>query len=269
MPWWIGAGDPVEGIELAASHGFDFLEISLDAPWPEDISGPALRDAAQDAGIALGFHAPWRTQALAHPRGVLARAARTVAQECIDVALGAGAEYTVFHVDARDFQRFPRRAVVEQGLAQARKSLDALARSAEDRCTIVVENTSTPMGTPDEIASFLEPLTDVGFCYDPGHASLTLDQGVEGASEDPVTWFDALGRRLVLVHIMDVVRTEQGIVDHLVPGAGEADLAGLIKATRDTGCERLLIEAFYTDLDRAPASNEDLEDARKRVEALL
>lgn len=269
IPWWIGAGSPVEGIELAGSLDVDFVEISLDAPWPDELSGPELRDASEAAGVDIGFHGPWRTQSLAHPRGVLARAARSVAQECIDIALGAGAAYIVFHVDARDFVRFPREATVGHGLEQAHASLNALSQSAGDELSLLVENTSSPLGTPDEVARFLKPLPDVGFCFDPGHAALAEAAGTEGATGDPGRWAQALGDRYELLHIMDWVETPHGIVDHLVPGAGDADLQGLLKTARDAGADRVLIEAFFRNREREDASTRDLAEARDVLRELL
>lgn len=269
IPWWIGTGNPLDGIELAAQLGADFIEISLDAPWPEGLSGPDLKVAADQAGIALGMHGPWRTQALAHPRGVLAGAARSVAQECIDHALGAGAEYVVFHVDARDFARFPRPEVVEQGLEHARTSLEALNRSAGDELAILVENTSPPLSTPSELATFLEPLPGLGFAYDPGHAALAEEAGVEGATADPAAWMDAVGERLELLHLMDLAGTPEGIMDHLTPGAGDSEIAGLLSACQAAGCERVLIEAFYKDIDREPVAPKDLGEAVEVVRKLF
>lgn len=269
IPWWIGAGSPLDGIEEARSIEVDFVEISLDAPWPEDLSAPDLRQAAEQAGVGLGLHGPWRTQALAHPRSVLSRAAQTVAQDCVDFALGAGADYIVFHVDARDFGRFPEPSAVERGLEQAQASLRALSRTAGDEVDVLVENTSSPLGTPEEVESFLDPLPDAGFCYDPGHAALAEEAMTEGASADPRAWTKRLGDRLELLHLMDHVQTEAGIVDHLVPGAGASDIEELLEATQDAGCDRVLIEAFFRNVERQEARTSDLAEARDRIRSLL
>lgn len=268
FPWWIGAGDPLEGVELADTLGYDFLELSLDAPWPQGLSAPDVRDAVESRDVGLGVHAPWRDQALAHPRGVLAQAARTIAKQCIDWAIGAGASYAVFHVDARSFGRYPREQVVLDGLEHARQSLGALRAHAGDDLEVIVENTSSPLGTPGELSRFLEDVPDVGFCFDPGHAALVDEAGIDGAQREPEAWFQALGDRLTLVHLMDVAETPRGLVDHLVPGAGGLDLAGLLEATEQAGCDRVLVEAFYRDLERDEARTRDLGEARKLLESL-
>lgn len=268
IPWWIGAGSPIEGIQTAGSIGADFVEVSLDAPWPQELSAPKMREAADQAGVDVGFHGPWRTQSLAHPRDVLARGARSVAQDCIDLAIGVDADYVVFHVDARDFGGFPREDVVQGGLEQAHASLRALSRSAGEELSILVENTSSPMGTPAELERFLDPLPDVGFCYDPGHAAMVEQAGIEGASSDPEAWFERLGDRLEVLHLMDYVRTDTRVVDHLVPGAGETDIEGLIAAARAAGCETVLLEAFYNDTTRTEVQPDDLDEAAERVRSL-
>lgn len=269
IPWWIGAGSPIEGVQAASSLDVDLVEVSLDAPWPSDLSAAKIREAAVDAGVELGFHAPWRTQSIAHPREALARAAREVAQESIDLALAAGAEYVVFHVDARDFGSFPRRDVVQRGLERAHASLRALSRSAGEDLSILVENTSSPLGTPVEVERFLDPLPEVGFCYDPGHAAMVEQAGVDEATADPRAWFDRLGDRLEVLHLMDYVDTGTRIADHLVPGAGESDVEGLVDAAGAADCEIVILEAFFSDASGTEVQPGELGEAVERVRRML
>lgn len=269
LPWWIGHGSPLDGIQVAADHGFDLLEISLDAPWPEELSSPELREAAQAAGVSLGFHGPWRTQALAHPRPTLARAAATVAQACLDRALGAGAEYLVLHVDARDFARYPLEGVVEDGLEHAVSALDELSSRAGDEAAVLVENTGPPTGTPEQLFDLLEEVPRIGFCFDPGHAALAEVYEVPGASADPRDWLELLGDRLTLLHAMDHARIDGQVIDHLVPGSGDADLAALMGATRKAGCETVLVEAFYDGPEHDEARPADLARGREHLKSFL
>ncbi|MDX1612105.1 MAG: TIM barrel protein, partial [Candidatus Thermoplasmatota archaeon] len=118
-------------------------------------------------------------------------------------------------------------------------------------------------------ARFLDPLPDVGFCFDPGHAALMVDAGVEGATEDPEAWRDAVGQRLALLHAMDYVRTEDGLFDHLVPGAGAADQASILQAAQDAGCQRVLLEAFFRAPRGAEADGAALIEGRTFLEDLL
>jgi len=261
LPWWIGAGQPRQGLELAAETGYDFVELSLDAPWPDGLDPMDLADTCDELGVGLGIHAPWRTQALAHPREPLARAAREIAQDCLAIARTAEARYIVFHVEAPDFRGYPRREVLEEGLQTAHASLQALARSAGDEVDVIVENTGSPMGTPQEVAAFLDPLTEVGFCLDPGHAAIQAHR--DGNRWDLDTWSHALGDPWQLTHIMDLVETEAGIRDHLMPGAGEADLDAILDATREADADRVLVEAFYADTDRTEPRKGDWREARK------
>lgn len=268
LPWWIGAGPPEEGIDEAAELGFDFVEISLDAPWPDELDALSLADRADDAGVWLGFHAPWRTQALAHPREELAQAAREVAQSCVATARAAEAAHVVFHVDARAFGSFPRNDVVQHGIESAHASLRALSRSAGDELAILVENTSPPVGTAAELATFLDPLPEVGFCLDPGHAAIVALGDPEVPAFEPEAWTDALGDRLDLLHLMDFVETDAGVRDHLLPGGGEADWEAIVEAARAVGCDRVLVEAFYADPQRGEIGADDWRKACERVAAV-
>lgn len=266
LPWWIGAGEPVEGIRRAAEVGYDFVELSLDAPWPEGIEPLTLADKADDVGVELGLHGPWRTQSLAHPREPLAQAAREVAQSCVQAARSAEAAYIVFHVDARGFRGFPREAVVEEGLETAHASLQALSRSAGDELDVLVENTTSPMGRPDELAEFLDPIADVGFCLDPGHAAIQAHHDEE--TWDVAEWRDRLGDDWQLTHLMDFLETEAGIVDHLLPGAGDADIASILEAARQVGADRTLVEAFRADPQGNEIRNGDWREVRKLLAEL-
>lgn len=260
IPWWIGAGDPVEGIEHARSMGADFVEVSLDPPWPGTLDGEALRQRAHEAGIDVGLHGPWRTLALAHPDPELAEAARSVMQRCVSFAEVCGAAYVVVHVDARDFSGYPEPEIVQEGLEHARASLAAM-RSGMGETMLLVENTSSPMGTPEEIERFLAPVDGVGVCFDPGHAALVEEADIEGGTSRVEDWTGALGDRLNLVHAMDWTHHEGGIVDHLLPGAGDADVEGILHAAQDAGCTRVMVEAFFRDADRAEVQDDDLRDA--------
>ncbi len=247
--------------------GADFVEISLDAPWPGDLDGAEVARVAEEAGVEVAFHGPWRDQALAHPREGLAKAAREVAQECLDLARAAQASYIVFHVDARAFSTFPDRGAVDQGLKQAHASLRALSSSAGS-VDVVVENTTTPLGTPGEVDGFLSQLPGVGFCYDPGHAVLAEEAGTDGATGETEAWTERLGDRFDVLHLMDWATTEHGIVDHLVPGAGQADLEALLQASWKAGCEHALLEAFFRDVQRHDATPQDLEEGLRAVEQM-
>lgn len=269
LPWWIGAGEPEDGIDEAARTGYDFVEISLDAPWPEGIEPLALADRADDQDVSIGIHGPWRTQALAHPREELAQAAREVAQSCVAAARAAEADYIVFHVDAPGYRGHPRADVVEHGLETAHASLRALSRSAGDELAILVENTTSPMGTPAEIAAFLEPLPDVGFCLDPGHAMIHARRDEESPAWDPGEWSQATGDAWTLTHLMDVLETDEGIRDHLMPGSGEADISAILDQARSVDADRVLVEAFSTGPEGHRPETGDWREARKLIEDRL
>lgn len=268
LPWWIGAGEPASGIELAAEVGYDFVEISLDAPWPEELDLLALADLGDDLGVGIGMHGPWRTQALAHPREPLARASREIAQDCLTAARTAGADYIVFHVDARGFLSFPREDVVERGVQTAHASLRALSRSAGEDLEILVENTSPPLGTPEQVARFLDPIPGVNFCLDPGHAAILAHASEDAHAWDPDDWQQAVGDRWRLTHLMDFLETDGRIRDHLLPGVGEADLGAILGAASNAGCSRVLLEAFYADAKGTPVHEEDWRRAREHVMTL-
>lgn len=258
MPWWIGHGSPTRGVEVAADHGFDAIEISLENPWPDTLDADALAEAAQAVDVELGFHGPWRGQSVGHPRPELARAALAVADRCLAFAEAAGGDYLVLHVDPRDHGGYPDADVVEQGVRHAIEALAELADAA-GTVEVVVENTWPPTGTPDELSRILDAVPGVGFCFDPGHARMSAVDDPEVA--EPGTWVEAVGDRFSLLHLMDYVVVDERVHDHLVPGLGEAPVEAFLDAARKAGCERCVIEAF--EGEDGPAEPGELGRARQ------
>lgn len=262
MPWWVGHGDPLAGIETAAKLGFDLLELSLEAPWPSGLDADGIREALGETGLELGVHGPWRAQTLGHPRSALAGAALEVALDALGFAEDAGAAYLVLHVDPRDYGRYPREDVLDQARRHAVQGLSTLADRARD-VEVVVENTFPPLGTPAAMEAVLDDVPGLGFCFDPGHALITQHADGEGATGEPGVWYERLGDRLTLLHAMDVAVTGDGVVDHLVPGAGELDVGLLVEGAKRAGCDRCVLECFHRDLEASPADHEDLARARE------
>lgn len=196
--------------------------------------------------MTLGLHAPWRGQTIAHPHAPLAEAALEVLRTCQRFGERAGAAYLVVHADARSYAGYPVDSVRDRAFEHVRDGLARLVDRTET-VEIVVENTTGhPTETPGGVRRVLDAVPGLGFCYDPGHAMLAAYAEIPDASGEADAWFDTLGGRLTLLHLMDVARTGSGPVDHLLPGDGDLDLRALVDAASGHGLDRVVVEAFAT-----------------------
>ncbi len=113
-----------------------------------------------------------------------------------------------------------RQETVEPYLAQACRSLEALAETASLlEVTIGLENRYHyhEIPTLEEMAQLLAPYPPqvVGHWHDVGHAAVLDRLGLIRASQ----WLEVLGSRCVGAHLHDV----DGLTDHRAPGQGSVD----------------------------------------------
>jgi len=70
FPVWYGYGFEISRIiEEARDTGFDYIEVSIDHPWPRG-GEPSLDEVVRlikGSGLSTGFHAPWRDLRLSSP----------------------------------------------------------------------------------------------------------------------------------------------------------------------------------------------------------
>ncbi|MCC7353258.1 MAG: sugar phosphate isomerase/epimerase [Anaerolineae bacterium] len=111
-----------------------------------------------------------------------------------------------------------------QHLIAARRSLRELAgyaARASIRLGIETRFHIHQIPSPEELAGFLAEFggDTVGYWHDTGHAQTLANLGFWQVSD----WLDVAGGRIVGVHLHDC----RGWRDHLIPGTGEVDFAGL------------------------------------------
>lgn len=273
LPVWPKAKSLAKALEKANEYGFDYVEASLDYPWPEELRGAALRkikEAKEVFGVKLAIHAPWRDVALASPRQCLREGALRLFQECLEFSAKVEALYFNVHVTTREAWTIEevRRGVEEAALA----SIEYLAAKAREvGVGLTIENNPEPLfGVP----SMLKPLVEIDgvkLCLDVGHVAYTNwiieSRGLKAFGEEAAgleEWIRGFKGRVLVGHLHDYIANEHGFQDHLLPGAGGADVARDLELLLGAGCEMVLLEVHWASRSR-PAKFSDLQRALKAV----
>ena len=264
MPVWYGDGSITAGVKRAAALGFDYVEISLDHPWPESIRDSEVRSvlkiASSPKGIRFAFHAPLAGLGLAHPRPQLRNASVSVMKSCIDFACKFKPRLLYFniHISTETSVTLELGTVVEDILEAVIKSRDELTAYGRRKGVMVVfENTQEAVfGMPSQVN--LATGKGASFCFDIGHAAI-MNAELEGAglpAPDISDWIDVFKNRIKVCHLHDF-NAKVGM-DHLPPGEGGIDLRKALRLLRDKTKARYVLLEVFRHKTMKPASSSDL-----------
>lgn len=277
LPVWPRARPLVKALERANEYGFDYVEVSLDYPWPEELRSRELREikeAEERLGVKLAIHAPWRDIALASPRQALREASLKVLEQCLQFSTEVEALYFNVHVSTRE--AWTIREVKQRAVEAALESIKQLALKANELgVELTVENNPEPsFGVP----STLKPLVEVDgvkLCLDVGHVAyanwLIERRGMGELKERAASleeWVEAFKGRVLVGHLHDYLAEGNEFQDHLLPGEGGADVKGDLELLLRAGCEMMLLEVHWASKGK-PAKFNDLRRALKTVTAYI
>lgn len=187
----------------------------LDDYGPNDFA--SLARALDDAGLARTVHGPFVDLQPASNDRLVREAAWTRLAQMIDAVRALRPASVVCHAG---FEYWRHQYDPAGWTARSAETWTWVAGELEAAGTrLMLENTYER--TPGDILALFEALPpSIGFCFDIGH-----QHGLSRASL--ADWLDALGHRLGHVHLHD--NLGNGLDEHLVPGQGTADFAGLRK----------------------------------------
>lgn len=273
LPVWPKARSLVKALEKANEYGFDYVEASLDYPWPEELRGHTLKkikEAKEVFGLKLAIHAPWRDVALASPRQCLREGALKLFEECLEFSAEVEALYFNFHVTTRE--AWTIEGVKEKVEEAALASIERLAVKARELgIRLTVENNPEPLfGVPSMLKPLLE-VDGVELCLDVGHVAYTNwiieNRGLETFKEEAASleeWTRDFRGRVLVGHLHDYVATKESFQDHLLLGAGEANVKDDLGLLMKAGCRMVLLEVHWASKNK-PAKFNDLQRALKTV----
>jgi sugar phosphate isomerase/epimerase len=268
MPIWYGDRPLQAAFEKAHRIGFDYIEFSLDYPWPDELTGEEmglLGRLGEEYGLGVAFHGPWAGKVISHPRDEISDACMKIYERCLRFAGKFNPLYFNFHqfgyAATRDFEEIKKR-IWDRALGTTRAIVDMGRRGG---FPITVENNEDPFfGNPRFIEFLLEKIDDLNFCLDVGHAMISrweIQRRAKGEGEKTELWdwFNNFRDRIFTVHLHDCLfKGDSRPMDHLVIGKGNLDFEDIAKMIKKTNCRHALIETYYKKRG-VFASEEDLK----------
>ncbi len=274
-PIWYGDKNIEQVIISISRAGFSYIEISLDYPWPFK-RGEKLKKAmrmAEEYGLKIGVHGPWRDIALASPIESIRRASVEVYRALVEHVASMNPLYLNIHLATSQIVDIEKDLEKESIEAAIRSVEELYELSREYGIDLVIEN------DPGKCCSLIEHLAPIKdsvekafFCFDVGHAVISYyrkvrrNRGNERIDylELARQWATVFGKRLVLLHLHDYRYKNGHIEDHLPPGTHNVNVKNLLKALRGTNIRYILLEVFYEEGGKH-ASPEKLVDVVRDV----
>jgi len=264
-PIWLGDRRSwKEKVREAYEAGFNYIELSLDYPWPllDRDTPEAIVNETRKFGLDVIFHGCWRDVKLSSPIEGVRKASVSYV---IDVAKAAGEihpTYFILHLSTDQAVN----QIEEYGdlfVEAAISSLKEVLEEAEKLgVEIVVENDPMHfMTTVDQVAEVLRRV-DVEFCFDIGHAYAYTVRKERCADVDELisSWFKALGAKIIGAHVYDCIIRDHWVEEHVAPSENSQLIQAFLRATRNKFVKLnfITIEAFRKP-DGSPVKFKELK----------
>ncbi len=267
---WYGNKSKKELIEQMHSLGFDYVEISLDYPWPYDeYEFSNIIKLTKTIGLEISFHGPWRDIRLASPIDEIAYSSRKVVKKIVDNISKFEPKYFNIHLISEEIT-FDNK-VRDKIISRAKETIRFLEELSEEySIAITVEN------NPHGHFSFPTYFTQVGlnsirFCLDIAHAIVAYYNAGE-TSYTPLgvisDWINALGKEKIhVIHVHDIVKKNDTYANHYYFGLGFLNLHEISKLIcSKTNAKYILLETFRKNRNhqfKVLKENEVIEIIRK------
>ncbi len=244
FPIWYGYGSEIRKIvEEARETGFDYIEVSIDHPWPRG-GEPGLDKVVKlirDTGLSLGFHAPWRDLRLSSPFNEIRDASIKVSERIISILSIYECDYLVIHLStdqAVDRINEVRGDVVEAAV----KSAETLTKICKDLgIKLLVENVHEDLEMFERMTS-----KSGGVCLDIGHVIISTIKrlGRESLGEELEKWLTSLKDSITVIHYSGVRFNGKYARDHQLTDSSDKYLRLLKSWLNIISPRHILLEVF-------------------------
>ena len=238
----------VEEIQLFGEMGFDFFELTVEAPGatPEKImkNRKEILDALHSYNFGVLSHYPWYFS-VAHPYDAIQDAINGEFARAFQAAALLGAKKATIHTEWMP-PGIQERPVMAARTIETVKKLHKAA--AEHGLELLIENFNYSSFSIKEFKSLFSEI-DMGMTFDVGHASTASGEGVEN-------YLAQFRKRVKHVHMHDNNRKED---QHLPLGAGRIDIPKAVKELKSFYDGTITLEVHSEDRHYLKSSREKLE----------
>jgi len=250
FPIWYGYGEKLTRmISEAASVGFNYIEISLDYPWPfrGRYALEGVIDEALDVGLSIAFHAPWRDIRLASPIEEVREASVKAFKRFLDEVSKYPCDYVVVHLSSdQAIDRIPE--IRNEYVNSAVKSIKEIKSIGDlSGLRIVFENVREDVVTFKQIIS----KADSEVCLDVSHAiCLAVRNSKRNRLDEEVkAWIGGLKDRIRVIHFSGLKFIGNWVKDHILVRKDDRYLKLVKSELENLRVENFLLEVFE-DPDR-------------------
>jgi sugar phosphate isomerase/epimerase len=237
-----------EEISLLGEMGFDYVEITIEAPGahPDKLlkEKKAVLDALHSYNFGVLSHYPWYFS-VAHPYPSIQEAITREFCSAFDAASAFGAKKATIHTE------FLPSGIQDRAVRVARtiESVKRLRKEAEDRgLELLVENFNAGSFTIKEFKLLFSEV-GAGMTLDVGHAFTPDGEGFDN-------YVAQFKKRIGHVHLHDNDRQRDM---HLPLGAGKIDVVRAVKELKGFYDGTVTLEVHSQDRDYLRISREKLE----------
>jgi len=248
---WFGDFPLEKTLSALRDVGYDFVELSLDYPLPDNINRSELANVLEAFEMRIAFHSPLDVF-IAQPREELFEASLKVLKKCLEFSSEFEPLYYNFHVTfVSPTRRFDvvKEKIVENGRRACEIILEFAKESGFEACLEFDRNF-------DE--SFL--VDDLKICLDVGHFAILSDK----YSEELQAFIDKHGKRIITLHVHDCELSKG--VDHIALGNGNVDLKSVLRIAK---AKYYTIETFWRDADKNKIRLEDIKKDYEFVKSVV
>lgn len=243
---------PLEKIfEKTSNLGFDYIELSLDFPWPEGFTEKEIRlleNLKEEFGLELAFHGPWAGKQPAHPRDEISRASLEIYKKTLKFAEKFSPLYLNFHqyVEVATDKLEEIQKLILKKFFNSTKEILSFAKFP-----VTIENMPNLwFGLPSQFKSLLE-IENFNLCLDVGHAAIVKcfqEKEFKSSRKEKFElkdWIENFKDKILVVHLHDcLIEEEKEPIDHIPIGEGSLNFEEISASIKKTNCKYILLEIF-------------------------
>jgi sugar phosphate isomerase/epimerase len=263
LPLYIGN---IKDSKNLSALGIDFVEISLNYPWPNKIKDGEIEyfKELKENGICIAFHAPRAGIQLFHPSSTISKAAFSEIKKSIKFARKFEPLYFLLHqnLDVAGF-----RYLEDEILKNIHKYCKFFDKISKKEFIVSFENNDKKfLGSPNQF-NFLFNYSNLFLTLDIGHvftAKYEIENSIIQITKEKISlesWIKKFKEKIIGIHLHDVIENRR-VYDHIKLGDGRLNFKTIFRKLNLTKCQFILIESFYSKKGEKITLNE----RRKEIE---